>query len=462
MAGTFTKGESKVLSGVYSRITATVSSITRGSRGVAAFPFTSDWGPVNELKALSLGEFGDLYNAAKTALSAHKIYIHASKGQPNRVLAFRMAADSAAKGICSLGSDSLVLETLYPSARAFTAVVKDGLEEGSKTVEIVEDGVKLVSVTASNNADLAEKLNASDYVRVKMTGTVLPANTAGTAFTGGSNGDGVTAANYSQFLGELEADASANSFSLDGVTDSAIITMVDMWLRRVRMDGFYTTFVTGGPSSWDADQNSANSASAAFNHRAVVNVGNGCDGYSGAEMAIFVAARIASVALNRTLTDEKAPYIKVNKKLTVSQRETAKNKGTLIFVMNGENVEIDEGVNTLTTPTGDESREFGKIRVSNTLDYIVKDLEAFGNEYKKTKSNTDEARQCYAALVEDTYLRPLANDEIIRAGYFYKPDPEYHGKDAVNTAKIDEAFFVSDVTPVDSMERLYQKIGVSF
>ena len=24
-------------------------------------------------------------------------------------------------------------------------------------------------------------------------------------------------------------------------------------------------------------------------------------------------------------------------------------------------------------------------------------LEAFGNEYKKTKSNTDEARQCYAS-----------------------------------------------------------------
>jgi hypothetical protein len=462
MAGTFIKGVSKILSGVYTRIVATISSITTGSRGIVAYPFTSDWGPTNALTPRTLSEFEETYNAGRTTLTANKVYVHASKGSPSRIMAYRMATETAKKGICVLGADSLNLETLYPSARNFVAVVKDGVEDGTKTVEIVENGVKLVSVTGADNATLAALLNATDYVRVANAGTVLPTNTAGEPFSGGNNGDIVTTEEYNSFLAELEADGTANSFSLDGVTDDAIITMVETWLRRVRDDGFYVTFVNGGPSTWDASISEANARSVAFNYRAIVNVGNGCDGYTPADMAIFVAARIASVALNRTLTDETTQYTKVNKKLTIGQREAAKTKGTLVFVMNGDFVEIDEGVNTLTAPTGDESKEFGKIRVSNTLDYIVKDLEAFGNEYKKTKSNTDEARQCYAALVEDSYLRPLANDEIIRAGYFYRPDPEYHGKETVYKPKIDEAFFDGDITPVDSMERIYQKIGVNF
>ena len=462
MAGTFIKGISKVLSGVYSRIVATVTRIVMGTRGVVAYPFTSDWGPVNELVPQTLGEFKDAYNADKTALTASKIYLHASKGAPSKLLAYRMASASAKKGTCTLGADSLQLETLYPSARAFVAVVKDGVEEGTKVVEILEGGVKLVSVVGATNAALALELNKSDYVRVTTVGTTIPANAANIAFTGGDNGSTVTVTEYSAFLDEIEADGNANSFSLDGVSDEAIITTVTTWLRRVRNEGFYVTFASGGPSTWDDDISLANAASIAHNYRGIVNVGNGCDGYTPAEMAIFIAARVASVALNRTVTDETVPYTKVNKKIKITPRETAKQKGTLIFVMNGDFVEIDEGVNTLTNPSNDESKEFGKIRVSNTLDYVTQDLEAFGNEYKKTKSNTEEARQCYATMVEESYLRPLANDEIIKVGYFYRSDPEYHGDTAVYSPAIDEAFFDSDITPVDSMERIYQKIGVNF
>lgn len=462
MAGTFTKGVSKILSGVYSRIVATVKSITMGSRGVVAYPFTSDWGPVNELVPQTLGEFSNAYNAEQTALTASKIFLHASKGAPNKVLAYRMATEEAAKGTCTLGADSLQLETLYPSARAFTAIVKDGVEEDTKVVDIIENGVKLATAKGADLAAIAKQLNASDYVRVTKVGTTLPENNAGVAFVGGKNGEAVTVVQYAAFLKEIEADGTPNSFSLDGISDNSIVTTVETWLRRVRNEGLYISFANGGPSAWDDDITAANEKSTAFNYRGVVNVGNGCNGYTPADMAIFVAARIASVALNRTVTDETVPYQKVNKKLTVTQRETAKQKGTLVFVANGDFIEIDEGVNTLTNPGGDESKEFGKIRVSNTLDYITKDLEAFGNEYKKTKSNTDEARQCYAVLVEDSYLRPLANDEVIKAGYFYRPDPEYHGKEAVYKPQIDEAFFDSDITPVDSMERIYQKIGVNF
>jgi len=86
----------------------------------------------------------------------------------------------------------------------------------------------------------------------------------------------------------------------------------------------------------------------------------------------------------------------------------------------------------------------------------------FGEEYKKDKSNTPEARETYAATIENEYFRSLAGMSVLQPGYFYRPDPDYHGENAMHKPKLDEAFFHADMTPVDSMERVYQKLGVSF
>lgn len=472
MAGTYVEGVSKVLSGVYTLIKSAAQRVTKGARGVVAYPFVADWGPVNVLTSMVSGkEFEEYFHPFHANLSAQKIYKHAYKGNPRIVQGYRMATKEAKKGEATLTVDSgsaMVLETLYPSSRPFTVKITDSLTDGAKVVDIIEKGVLLCSATGINNQSIADQLNVSDHVRVKTVGDGLPKNANSIAFTGGNDGASVTVTEYAAFLEEIEGDGQVNAFSLDAVVGTnaeALVETVKVWIARVRSEGFYITFVNGGPGGvqdWDYVIDDANAKSISFNTRAVVNVGNACDGYSAAEMAIFVAARVASVALNRTLTDETIPYQVVNKKLKPSQRETAKRKGTLVFVQNGDFVEIDEGVNTLTAPGDGESLEFGKIRVANCLDYIAKDLEAFGNEYKKTRSNTDEARQTYAATVEDNYLRPLMSTEVIQPGYFYQPDPEYHGDTAVFTPAIDEAYFWADITPVDSMERIYQKIGVSF
>lgn len=466
MAGTYLEGTSKVLSGVYTLIKAAIDAVTMSARGIVAYPFTADWGPVNSLELnLYANEFNKRYNAANSALTAKKIYDQAFKGKPQQVLGYRMAT-GAVKGTCVLNDAgaamSLTLETLYPSARAFVAVVKDALT-GGKEVQITEGGILLVSVTGTTAAELETALNLTDYVRVTAKGANLPANSAGENFTGGNNGSVVTGTEYTAFLTALEADGRPNAFSFDATTDEAILTLAETWVKRVRDEGMYITWVRGGASAWDSDGGAAaNAKSISLNHRGIVNVGNGCDGYTAAEMAIFIAARVASVALNRTLTDEVIDYDAVNKKLTPGERVTAKLAGTMVFTTAGNAVVIDEGVNTLTTPGADESKELGKIRVNSAVDQICKDLESFGDEYKKTRSNTDAARQTYAATVENTYFLPLQTMEVIQPGYFYRPDPEYHGKNAVFNPKIDEAFFYSDITPVDSMERIYQKIKLNF
>lgn len=467
MAGTYLEGTSKVLSGVYTLIKAAVEYVSLGARGTVAYPFTSNWGPTNQLNTVLYGsEFDSLYNAKGTALTAKKISALAFKGKPQRVMAWRMAAASAAKGSASLTAPTgnpLVVETLYPSDRAFSVVTKDSLTyAGGKTMELIEGGYVLARFDAATFTELCTKIDASSYIRVKSKGTVFPTNTAGTSFTGGNNGSTVTVTEYSHFLTAIEADGKANAFTLDGIFDETILVTVEEFTKRVRSEGFYVTWVRGGPTAWDSSRDLANAASTDCNHRGIVNVGNGCDGYTAADMAIFIAARVASVALNRTLTDEVIDFNDVNVQPTPGERVVAKESGTLLFVRQGTAVLIDEGVNTLTNPTTDEVKEMGKIRINNALDQISKDLEVFGDEYKKTRSNTQEARETYASTVEDTYLRALVTLEVIQPGYYYRPDPEYHGKDAVFHPKPDEAFFYADITPVDSMERIYQKITLHF
>lgn len=460
MAGLYTEGESKILSGVYSLILAISTAITSGSRGVVAYPFTADWGPVNELVSGNVGVLKETFNAVGSSLSVKKVYTHAAKGEPKKLLGYRMADSTAKPAEAVLGD--WTLETLYPSTRKFMVVVKEGVEDGTIKLSLVENSVELLVINAATVEALESGINVSDYIRVKKKGVALPEATAGVVFANGSNGDNVTIQQYSAFLDVIEADGTANAFSLDGVEDEAIIASVIAWLSTVRQEGFYVTFVNGGPSVWDTSLDNANAKSREFNRRSVVNVGNGCDGYTSAEMAIFIAARVAAVALNSTLTDETVPYNTVNYRLKRSVREKARQSGTLIFVANGDTVEIDEAVNTLTSPKAGEVSEMGSIRVSSTIDYVVHDLEVFGEEYKKAKSNTEEFRATYATTVEQNYLQPLVRQEILKDGVYYKPDPEYHGDNAIYKPKANEAFFTGDITPNESPERIYQKLLTVF
>jgi hypothetical protein len=470
MPGTYQEGQSKTLSGVYSLILAILNSVTGGARGIVAVPFTANWGPTNALTLLgSATDFDAKFNTKEgatgigAATSGQKVRTLAYKGKPSQVLGYRMATGAAAKGSATLAV-GWTLETVYPSDRAFTAVVKAGVAPGATCVQITEGGVLLLSVEDTTVAGLQAKLDASGIVKVTAAGAALPTNTAGVAFTGGNNGSAVTATEYGNFLTEVEADRTANGIALDGVSDAPTLATLDAWVRRVRDEGFYITAARGGVTGWDSDLSLGNAQSKTLNYRGVINVGNGCDGYTSAEMAVFAAAYAASIALNASVTDQVVPFEKVNVKtpLTLGGRVTAKQSGTLIFVMEGGQVLIDEGVNTLTTATGNEVAGMGKIRINNALDYIAGSLEAFGNVYKKTRSNTQAARQAYASMVEDTFFKPLARMEVVQPGYSYKEDPDYHGKEAAFSPKLDEAFFYSSFTPVDSMEKIYQKFAVQF
>ena len=66
--------------------------------------------------------------------------------------------------------DTWVFETVYPTTRPFVLVVKDGVEDGSIKISLVENAVELTSFLVSDVDSLVTMVNASDYIRVKTKG----------------------------------------------------------------------------------------------------------------------------------------------------------------------------------------------------------------------------------------------------------------------------------------------------
>ena len=477
MAGVYTEGASKPLSGVYSLIKAALASISLGQRGTVALPFTAGWGPIAEFKKVgSRSEFLDTFgDGSAVGQTGAKVAAHAWKGPdlPNIVLAYRMATADAAAATCVLNDTgaaaALTLSGAYKGTRAnsFLATVKvNALDDTKKDLELYEGSILRATYTGATVKDVADAVNADgEYVTAAVTAgkdAAVLANVASSPFAGGDDGETLLAADYTTMLDALETQVFNTVAMGTATTDEAILAAVELWVRDVRAQGKYIAWVRGGPSSWDSNITESGTKSKAINYRGIVNVGNGVDGFTAAEMAIYVAALLCALPLNQSVADYVTPYDNVNKRLKVADRTQAKADGTLVFVMDGESVVIDEAVNTLSVPLNSESTEFGKIRISLTLDTITNDVEAFGKGWVGKRSNTAASRDAFAAAVTTEYLAALERKELIQPGYYYIPNPEYHGPTPVYTPEVDEAYFIADITPVDSMERIYSKFGVQF
>lgn len=479
MAGTYIEGVSKTLSGVYTLIKAALAGITEGQRGVVAVPFTASWGPIKTFTKIGarsefLNTFG---NGATVGQTGAKVAAHAWQGpdKPNIVLCYRMAADAAAYATRTLNDTTaalaLTLSGKYKGTRGnnFQADVAVNPVDGTKKdLKITESGVLRATYTGATVQDIADAVAADSTALITAVvangkGAAVLADVSSAAFASGNDGETLLATHYTSMLAALETQA-FNTVALGtAVTDETILASVEAWVKDQRGQGNRITWVRGGAAAWDTDGGAAaNAKSQAINYRGIVNVGNGVDTYTGAEMAIYVAAILAGLPLSQSVADYKTPYLAVNSRLTNAQRIACKQAGTLVFVMDGDDVVIDEAVNTLTSPLSGESAEMGKIKVSLILDQIAADIEAFGKDWVGKKGNTANSRQAFALQVEEKYLGGMVRLELIKPGCWYREDPEYHGKTPIYSPAPDEAFFWGDITPVDAMERIYSKFGVNF
>ena len=108
---------------------------------------------------------------------------------------------------------------------------------------------------------------------------------------------------------------------------------------------------------------------------------------------------------------------------------------------------IESAVNTLTTMGSGEREDFGKIRVSMTIDQVLNDIYGAAKKQKAKLDNDKDGRGMFIASVLE-YLGIRASQKAIAAGYTFTEDPD-------QVSDFDYAYFKLYAKPLDAIEAFY-------
>nr|WP_276562008.1 phage tail sheath C-terminal domain-containing protein [Brevibacillus halotolerans] len=103
---------------------------------------------------------------------------------------------------------------------------------------------------------------------------------------------------------------------------------------------------------------------------------------------------------------------------------------------------VESAVNTLTTLKENEREDFGKIRVSMTIDQIVNDITSVGKKYKGKLNNNDIGGATFVGAVK-TYLEARESQGAIDTGWIFEDKKNGVG---------DKRGFLLAAKPLDAIE----------
>jgi hypothetical protein len=430
--GTFTS-QNKVLPGAYINfISAQRASSTLSERGTAALALQLDWGVE-----------GEVFTVKAEDLERYSLNIF---GYPYD--------DENLKGIRDLFRNihTAHLYRLNTGAKASNifATARYGGIRGNDLKTIitvnVDDATKFDVATILGTVEVDKQtvgspteLVANDFVTFKSDATL--AETAGTPFTGGTNGSEPTGTEYQEFLDKIES----YNFNALGCTasDPVITALFVAFTKRMRdnVGAKFQTVVyrTGadyeGVISFenkvlDADENPQS-------------------------LVYWVTGAAAGCAINKSNTNKRYDgEFTVDVAYTQIALEDALKAGKFIFHKVGDEVRVLEDINTLVTFTQEKNSDFGSNQTIRVLDQIANDIAfLFNNKYLGKIPNNESGRVSFwndvvkhhkeletLQAIEDF----VADDVVVSQG---------EGKKAV---------IVSDkVTVVNAMAQLYMAVTVA-
>ncbi|MDY8091538.1 phage tail sheath family protein [Paenibacillus polymyxa] len=479
--GTWENTNKPVLPGLYMNFqAAAASAIQGGSRGTVVVPVKANWGPVREFveigseTAISQLFSGDSLDGA-TAYST--LYL-ALLGGPKKLLAYRLADDTAAEASVTLKSggatpaDVLRLKALYTGSRGngFAVTVQPTLgDEQAREVRLYE-GTKLLGTYKGSDgtaASIAKAMNENSenvWVKAEVVGDGgIPVDVSGVHLTGGNSGNSkLVNADYIAMQEALEGQE-FNVLALDYAADLALLQSFAAWIKRVRSEGKGVIAVFGGSAADDVSKTAVSLASArslALNHEGIVNVGTGVrlagTDYSSAQTAAYVAGLIAGQRLNQSATYAVTPFEDVTRRWTRSEQEQAVRNGVFLLFFDGRQVKALRGINSLVNPSAGQNNAWKKIRSIRVMDAINADLQRAAEEtYIGKINNTVEGRLALIGAIKE-YLAQLSLSNVIEAdGYDVILDPAYYGDAPVIKPEPDQVFLQWNVKLTDVMEQLF-------
>lgn len=452
--------QNKVLPGAYINFKSKVRASTDiVDRGYCAMPIEMDWGPENTVFAVEAGDFQT--NSLKYfgyAYSEGKLKGIRDLFKNAKTVYFYRLSNGAVKAKGSLGAAK------YGGVRGndITVVVAANVDEADKfdvATYITVDGVKTLvdEQTVTSKTELVD----NDYVVWKRTADVtssesstssdaLVAN-AGDVFSGGTNGDAVTAQQHQDFLAAIEP----YYFNTLGVvtTEQTIKDLYVAFTKRMRDDvGMKFQLVV-------YDEHKAD-------YEGVISTPNRVtdSGESPASLVYWLTGAEASCAVNASCTN-KTYDGEFNIFTAYSQTELKKgiNDGQLMFhrvtdPASGDvtgNINILTDINTFTNFSKQKNKDFSKNQVIRVLDQIAIDVSRlFNRQYLGKEQNDEDGRIAFwGDLV--AYYKEL---QRVRAIQNFNPDDlpvPQQGEDK-GTVLTEHA-----IQPTCCMEKLYMTVVVA-
>jgi hypothetical protein len=383
MGGTF-KTQDKVIPGTYENFIVSNGVITEaGERGVCALITDMNWiyyGVGNKVVALTKDEFyknafarelGYSYDAEELQ-AVREVFCHANK------LYLVPLNNSNKAASCTYATSIFAGER----SNDLLLVIKKNIDDTSQFDVKLYLGTKLLD---AQTVAKASDLKGNGYVNWK-TDAVL-AETAGMAFTDGSNGD-VTVETHKQALTLLEAS---------GYTFNAIGVAHNLMKDKAYSSGFdYVTTCTNILTSFvqEKREKSADKFQLVYEYAGQDN--EGIIGVMDPDYIPWVLGATSSCPLSQSLTntvyDGELPW-NPPVPYSIEQYESFLAEGYFMFHRVGNDVRVLRDISTLVTTSDEKGPLLKDNRTVRVIDYIAaKDAEEFSNTYMGKVPNNEAGR----------------------------------------------------------------------
>ena len=431
--GTFVT-QNKVLPGAYINfISAKRATSSLSDRGIVAIPLELDWGIDEDVFQVTSDDF-EKYSVKYFGYD----YTHEKlKGLrdlfKNIRLGYFYKLNKGVKASCTIATAK------YSGIRGndLKVTVTTNIDDNAKfDVVTLLDNKKVDTQIAKVITDLQD----NDYITWKKDATLEAS--AGLVFTGGTNGEAVTGAEYQAFLDKIES----YSFNALGclATTTEIKSLFVEFTKRMR-DKVGAKFQTVLYKKSDAD------------YEGVVSVENKIKdtGLLESSLIYWATGAIAGCDINKSNTNKRYDgEFDVDVNYTQIQLEEALKTGKFIFHKVGDEVHVLEDINTFVSFTDEKNDDFSSNQSIRVLDQIANDI---------------------ATLFNEKYLGEVPNDKSGRISFWndvVKHHEQLQNMRAIEDFKADDVsvepgsdkktVVVSDaVKVISAMSKLYMTVSVS-
>lgn len=440
----------RIRPGAYVDLHAVAKARVLPSTGRVLVPYQAEWGQPNQAVDMA----GDAVRHMETGKMVDVVELAAEKGAT--VIGYRVT-NGEEKTASVTVADSYTIEARYPGTRGndFEYMIRPALVDPTKKEIVIRDTKGVYdseTYLVADKAAAAEALKKSAMVRFQVKNAVELAAVAYTKLAGGKSGTAsIKVSDWSRIFKRVDG-LYFDVFYLSSF-DTAVQASAKQWLfdRRTKARKLAQLVIPGTPAK-DDDIESHNERSRAMNARYIINCslsGQHINGktYSSVEWAAWVAGLVAGTPSNQSFTGAKVPMALAKVDWSHSEVMKGLSEGTLMATRDGYDYIIESAVNTLSTPGSGEREDFGKIRVSMTIDQILNDIYAAGKRNKAKLSNDKEGRAMFIAEVIE-YLKIRARQKAIAEDFVFEEHP-------TKKSEFDYAYFSLLAKPLDAIEAFY-------